>query len=251
MSEAIIKPKSIREVIGSDRVKDQIARVLPSHLTPERVVRVMLTTITRVPKLAECSQESVLRCLMDCSALGIEPDGRRAHLIPYGKECQLIVDYKGLIELVRRSGEVSSIRAELVCENDKFAWRDGNVSHEVDWLNPRGEARAAYAVAVLKSGEVQSAVMTRDEIEAIRKRSKAGGSGPWVSDWGEMAKKTCVRRLCKMLPLSYEVADALDRDDDRLEERNVSPRRTPAVSLALPEPVIEQEPEPEEVPVAE
>jgi hypothetical protein len=159
---------------------------------------------------------------MDCSALGIEPDGRRAHLIPYKDQCTLIIDYKGLIELVRRSGDVAAIRAETVCENDGFDWENGNITHRIDWRKSRGEVQAVYAEAKLASGETQTAVMTKDEVEGIRKRSRAGTSGPWVSDWGEMAKKTALRRLIKLLPLSVEIADAVERDDDRVE-RDVTP----------------------------
>jgi recombination protein RecT len=238
---SIIPKNDIRSLIGSDKFREQVAAALPAHLTPERFARVCLTALTRTPKLMECTRESLLRCLMDCSALGIEPDGRRAHLIPFGKDCTLIIDYKGLVELIRRSGEVAAIRAETVCENDEFAWENGVVTHRVDWRNPRGEVQAVYAEAKLTSGEVQTAVLTKDEVEGIRKRSRAGTSGPWITDWAEMAKKTAIRRLSKLLPLSVEIAEAMDKDDDRLSERNVTP--VPRIA-ALPEMIAEPEPEP-------
>jgi len=175
---AVIPRTSLRSLLNSDQVKAEIGRALPEHLTADRFVRVALTALTRTPKLADCSRESFMRCMMDCSALGIEPDGRRAHLIPYGKECQLILDYKGLIELARRSGDIASIRAELVCEADEFGWRNGEITHEVNWRAARGDIQAVYAIATLRSGETQSAVLTRDEVDGIRKRSRAGsGSG--------------------------------------------------------------------------
>lgn len=214
--------QDIRSLIASDKFKEQCAAALPKHLTADRFARVALTALTRNPKLQDCTRESLLRCLMDCSALGIEPDGRRAHLIPYKDQCTLIIDYKGLIELVRRSGDVAAIRAETVCENDGFDWENGNITHRIDWRKSRGEVQAVYAEAKLASGETQTAVMTKDEVEGIRKRSRAGTSGPWVSDWGEMAKKTALRRLIKLLPLSVEIADAVERDDDRVE-RDVTP----------------------------
>lgn len=223
----------LRTLINSDRVKAEIIRALPSHVTPDRFIRVMLTALTKTPKLMECTQESVMRCMMDCSALGIEPDGRRVHLIPYGKECTLIIDYKGLVELVRRSGNVTSIRAEHVCENDEFSWENGVLNHRIDWRKPRGEIQAVYAEAKLASGETQTAVMTREEVEGIRKRSKAGSSGPWVTDWGEMAKKTPLRRLVKLLPLSADIAEAIDRDGDRVE-RNVTPNKGVRVPVLIP-----------------
>jgi recombinational DNA repair protein RecT len=166
---------------------------------------------------------------MDCSALGIEPDGRRAHLIPYKDQCTLIIDYKGLIELVRRSGDVAAIRAETVCENDGFDWENGTITHRIDWRKSRGEVQAVYAEAKLASGETQTAVMTLDEVNGIRDRSQGytyarnnKKSHPWITDWGEMAKKTALRRLIKLLPLSVEIADAVERDDDRME-RDVTP----------------------------
>jgi recombination protein RecT len=214
--------QDIRSLIASDKFKEQCAAALPKHLTADRFARVALTALTRNPKLQDCTRESLLRCLMDCSALGIEPDGRRAHLIPYKDQCTLIIDYKGLIELVRRSGDVAAIRAETVCENDGFDWENGTITHRIDWRKSRGEVQAVYAEAKLASGETQTAVLTKDEVEGIRKRSRAGTSGPWVSDWGEMAKKTALRRLIKLLPLSVEIADAVERDDDRVE-RDVTP----------------------------
>ena len=172
-----------------------------------------------------------MKCMLDLSSLGIEPDGRRAYLIPYGKECTLIVSYMGLIELIRRSGDVVSIRAETVCQNDSFSWSDGQISHAIDWRNPRGDVQAVYAEAVMKSGEKQTAVMTKEEVEGIRKRSKAGSSGPWVSDWAEMAKKTAVRRLSKMLPLSSEIMEQVTKDDSQFDGmRNVT-RQAPVFAL--------------------
>lgn len=154
-----------------------------------------------------------MKCLLDLSAAGLEPDGRRAYLIPYGTEATVIISYMGLIELMRRSGDVTSIMAETVCESDDFSWKNGEVSHEVDWRAPRGELQAVYAVARLKNGETQTAVMTREEVDKIRKRSRSGKSGPWLTDFEEMAKKTVVRRLSKMLPLSSEIMEHITRDD--------------------------------------
>jgi len=221
--------QDIKTLINSDSMREQFARALPKHLPAERFARVAITALTRTPKLQECTPASLMKCLLDLSAMGLEPDGRRAHLIPYGNEATLIIDYKGLVELIRRSGDVVSIRAETVCAADSFAWRNGEIAHEIDWRQPRGEVQAVYAECVMKTGERQVAVMTRDEVEAIRARSRAGKSGPWVTDWAEMAKKTAVRRLSKMLPLSSEIMDHVTRDDDQFPAasmRNVTPRKS-------------------------
>lgn len=174
-----------------------------------------------------------MRCLLDLSAYGIEPDGRRAHLIPYGDQCTLILDWKGLAELALRSGIIAKLHADIVCERDIFEYDRGEVTrHVVNWREPRGEMYAAYAVAITKTGETFTQVMTRDEIDSIRKRSKAGNNGPWVTDYNEMAKKTVFRRLSKWLPLSPEFRDALDKDGDVLIGRDVTP--PPALSFDDP-----------------
>lgn len=153
--------------------------------------------------------------MLTCSQLGLEPDGRRAHLIPYGKTCQLIIDYKGLVELAMRSGEVSNIHADVICENDEFLCDRGQiVKHEIDYRKERGSVFAAYAICRFKDGSEKSEVMSVMEIDAIRKRSRASGSGPWVTDYNEMAKKTVFRRLSKWLPLSSEFREALEKDAD-------------------------------------
>lgn len=225
------KPQGLKEIINSESMRAQFALALPKHLTAERFARVAITALTRTPKLADCTPASLMKCLLDLSAMGLEPDGRRAHLIPYGTECTLIIDYKGLVELIRRSGDVISLRSETVCSKDEFAWTNGEISHSVNWREDRGEMQAVYAEAVMKSGEKQSAVMTKAEVEAIRNRSRAGKSGPWVTDFVEMAKKTVVRRLSKMLPLSSEIMRHVEADDDQFKMRNVTPA---APSFVLP-----------------
>lgn len=221
MSTQLAKPDGdLKSLINSEGVRNQIARALPSHCTPDRFLRVATTMLLRVPKLAQCSKESFMKAMLDCSSLGLEPDGRRCHLIPYGSEVQLIVDWKGLVELAKRSGEVVSWKAETVKERDEFAWEAGEITHKINWREDRGKLQAVYSIVKLQSGEIDTEVMTLAEVEAIRKRSKASGSGPWVTDFEEMAKKTVIRRHSKRLTLSPEFHHALEVDSDKLAERN-------------------------------
>lgn len=229
-------PATLRDMLNSTDFSSAIARALPKHMTADRFMRVALTTVLKTPKLAECSQASVLQSMLTCSQLGIEPDGRLAHLIPYGNVCQLILDYKALIQLAKRSGEVVSWSGELVKENDEFSWTDGMVTHKIDWTKPRGKTLAVYSRVKLKSGEFEFEVMTDEECEAIRKRSRAGNNGPWISDRDEMMKKTAIRRHSKRLTLSPEFRDAVEADDDVID---LVPRQTartePLLPFALPE----------------
>jgi len=205
---------TIKEWISGEKFREAVASSLPSHMTADRFVRVALTAMMKTPKLADCTQASIFKVMLDLSSIGLEPDGRRAHIIPYGNVATLIIDYKGLIELAKRSGEVVSWRAEIVCENDEFSWDNGIVTHKINWRKPRGRMEAVYSHVRNKAGVDEYEVMTKDEVEAIRKRSKAGASGPWVTDFAEMAKKTIARRHSKKLTLSPEFTDALAKDGD-------------------------------------
>jgi recombination protein RecT len=208
------RPATIRDELQGDAFKRAIGQVLPKHLTPDRMARVAIMAMTKNPKLAQCDRTSFFGAMMTLSQYGLEPDGRRAHLIPYGTTCQLVIDYKGLVELAMRSGLVSNIHADVVCENDEFSYKNGEVNHEPNLRKERGAVFAVYAIAKFKDGAEKSEVMSLSEVEAIRKRSKSGTSGPWVTDWNEMAKKTVFRRLSKWLPLSPEFRDAVDADTD-------------------------------------
>jgi recombination protein RecT len=241
------RPPTIRGLLEGPAFRAQVAKALPRHLTPDRFIRVACTTMMRVPKLAQCEQASFFNALLTLSQLGLEPDGRRAHLIPFGKECQLIIDYKGLVELAMRSGNVAKIHADVVCENDFFQYDRGEIkAHQIDFKKPRGLVYAAYAICQFKDGTEKAEVMNREEIDAVRKRSKAGQNGPWVTDWNEMAKKTVFRRLSKWLPLSPEYRDALDVDADTIDNHASETFDTSAfvpapVNPLLPPPATEEE----------
>jgi len=230
---------TLKQTLTSDKMREQFAAALPKHLTPERFTRIAITALTRTPKLVECTQASLMRCLLDLSSLGLEPDGRRAHLIPYKDQCTLIIDWKGLAELAMRSGIIAKLHADTICENDDFAYDLGEITrHVVNWKAPRGAMYAAYAMAVTKDGSKFCAVMTKDEIDAVRQRSRSSNNGPWVTDYNEMAKKTAFRRLSKWLPLSAEFRDALDKDQDEAPiEREVTPAKVPLFPTKEPEPL--------------
>jgi len=115
------------------RMKGAMEQVLPKHMTADRMVRVAIMAVRTTPHLAECSSASVISCFMACSMLGLEPNSplHQAYLIPYwstklnGYECQLIVDYRGKLDLARRSGEIASIQAHAVYQGDVFEYELG------------------------------------------------------------------------------------------------------------------------------
>lgn len=211
------KMDSVRALLARADVMEAIAKVAPKHLTPDRITRIAMTSIMRTPKLADCTPQSLLGALLTCTQLGLEPDdaGGRAYLIPYGTTCTLIIGYKGLMELARRSGDITGLEARVVYDCDAFDYQygsDPSLTHKpkvgVDKKNPV----AVYAVARLKSGEHQFEVMDVSEVNAIRDRAKSK-SGPWSTDYTEMARKTVMRRLCKYLPSSPELSQAVTLDE--------------------------------------
>lgn len=225
-STAVSKPATtVEALIKSQKFKEEVCKALPSHLTSNRFMLSIAVAVQKTPKLKLCTVDSMYKSCLELSAFGLEANGRDAHLIPYGNECKYIIDYKGLVSMVYRSGDVVSIHADLICENDIFEYNLGEIrAHIIDWKSPRGEPYAVYALAKMKSGVVASAVMSKDEIETIRKASPGGNGDIWRKHWGEMAKKTVFKRLSKWLPLSADIRDAAAADDDMDEE--VIPKST-------------------------
>ena len=241
-----------RELIQSRYLFDQVANALPSQFTPKQFMRVTLTAFNKNPKLAECTNASVASCILQIAQVGLLPDGRHAHLIPRNNkkkgivECNYQLDYKGIVQLIYRSGQVSFLHADTVCENDLFEYSMGEIrKHEVDFKRPRGKPYAAYALAKMKDSSTAVCVMGWDEIMAIAERSDSvkaakmyGNQSVWDTDPGEMSKKTVIKRLSKLLPLSYEAQTAIEADS-RAEFTSigevVQPAERPASTAAVNE----------------
>jgi recombination protein RecT len=205
-----------------EKMKPEMAKALPKHLNAERMARIGLTEIRKNPALLECSQASLLAGIMTAAQLGLEP-GILGHvyLIPYNnnktrqKEVQFMIGYKGILELVRRSGQVASIDVHEVCKGDDFEFEYGlepKLRHKPN-LDNRGEEYAYYAVAKLKDGGYQFLVMSKKDVEKYKARSKSPNYGPWQSDYGAMAKKTVLKQLCKYLPISLEYQEYMAQDE--------------------------------------
>lgn len=198
--------------------KTAIASVIPKTLTAERVLKIAIAAVARTPKLLECNPQSVYSAVHSAGQLGLEAGSPLGHayLVPFKSECQLIIGYRGLIDLARRSGQIVSIEAHVVREKDEYEIEfgiDPKLRHRPFLGGDAGKMVLVYAVAKLKDGGVQSEVMTKADVDAIRKRSRASDSGPWVTDYDEMARKTVVRRLCKYLPISIEAADVIANEE--------------------------------------
>lgn len=210
------KPRTPNQLVKDylDTMMPAITAVLPKHVTADRMSRIALNVIRSNPKLLECDINSLMGGVMEASKLGLEPGLMgQCYLIPFrnnktGKnEAQFIIGYKGLIDLVRRSGQISTIEARTVYENDEFEYEYGlndKLIHKPA-MDEKGAPIAYYAIAKMKDGGYSFLVMSHKEAEKYRdKYAKAKNFGPWKDEFDAMARKSVLRQLIKYLPISVE-----------------------------------------------
>lgn len=216
------KPKTIFDLIQLS--KKQFNNALPQHINTDRFVRIAITTIRLNPKLAKCNPESLIGALMVSAQLGLEPGTLgQCYLIPFENkkagtvECQFQIGYKGLIELLRRSGQLSDIYSYTVYENDEFYIEYGlsrTLVHKPNFTD-RGEIKGFYAVAILKDGAKAFEYMTKDEVVKHEEKYRKGSykNDVWNKNFEEMAQKTVVKKLLKWLPVSVEFLEMANKDE--------------------------------------
>ena len=211
----------------------------------ERFARVCVTAIRKSPQLQRCSPASILGAMMECAQLDLEPNtpSGLAYLIPYGRDCTLQIGYRGLLQLMYRSGAIASFNADVVyrqeIEAGLFTYTSGihpNIEHRIDLLD--GSARtgnpqdivAAYACAVLKSGEPVIRLVTRKDIDQAR--AQGGKNSPaWRDHFAAMAIKTAIKRLSQWLPQTK--MDEAFAAEDRYAVQQEAPAETPQSGLSL------------------
>ena len=228
---ATVSPKAlIADLL--ERNKSAIGLSLPRGMSADRFKRLLMTAANTNPSLLACDPLSFLAAGVASAQLGLEPNDARglSYLVPFKEnkkvgnqwvstdKVQLIVGYRGYVDLARRSGMVTAINAWVVYEGDHFTYRlgmDPHIEHvPADTDELPATITHAYAVAKI-GGESQFEVLTRKQIEKARMRSMTGKNdkGPWSTDYAEMAKKTAIRRLAKLLPMTVEAANAEAMDE--------------------------------------
>jgi recombination protein RecT len=214
-----------------EQMKPRMAELLPKHLTPERMMTLIFLAAAKTPRLKECTPISLFTAVMNASRLGLEI-GQHAHLVPFKNkrgdtECALIPDYRGLVHLAVNSGKVKHIDVRAAYKDDVFDYALGSqpfILHKPKLGGSRhqDDLLCFYTITWLTDGTVIiGEPMTKDEVDAIRKRSKAANDGPWVTDYVQMGKKTVVKRDCKMLPQTPELTAAIELDN-RAESGDIS-----------------------------
>lgn len=221
---AIVADKqSLRTLLAADRVTQTLQRAGTRWLSAEQIKTQALIAVARNPKLLNCTRFSFLESVVRAAELGLRfaGAGGEAYLIPYKTKCTLIIGYRGLCALARRTGKVIRLEARCVHEKDSFKIEYGDsqkLIHRPSLDQDRGDITCVYALGELRGGSVQLEVMTRAQIDQIRARSRAGDTGPWKTDYEEMARKTVLRRLCKYLPFPTAFEDALAAEDPAMTE---------------------------------
>lgn len=216
------KPKTIKEYV--QLMSPEIAKALPSVITPDRFTRMVMTALSNNRTLLQCTPKSFVGAMMTAAQLGLEPNTPlgQAYLIPYRNhgvlECQFQLGYKGLIDLAYRSGEVTIVQAQTVCEHDVFEYSLGLSPrlHHVPARADRGAAVCYYAMFQTKNGGYGFEVMSAEDVRAHALRySKAynSSSSPWKTNFDEMAKKTVLKKCLKYAPLKSDFVRAIVQDE--------------------------------------
>lgn len=210
-------------------MESQFQMAMPRGAEAAQLVRDAITAIRQTPQLAECDAPSVLGSLMTCAQLGLRPGVLgHAYLLPFWdskaghRRAQLVIGYQGLVELAHRSGQIKSLIARTVYENDLFEidyGLDDRLVHKPTMNGPKGRPVAYYAVAKFNSGGHAFYVMSHYEMEEYRDNHATAKTrdgrvvGPWRDHFEGMAHKTCVRQLAKWMPKSTDLGRAIEVDN--------------------------------------
>lgn len=218
----LTKSMSITDMIKA--MQPEIKKALPSVITPERFTRMAISSLNNTPELQQCTPISFLAALMNAAQLGLEPNTPLGHayLIPYKNkgtyECQFQIGYKGLIDLAYRNGQMQTIQAQSVYENDYFEYEFGlepKLVHRPAFED-RGEVTYFYGLFRTVNGGYGFSVMSKAEMDVHAKQySKAFDSSysPWKTCYEEMAKKTVIKQALKYAPIKTDLQKVLSSDE--------------------------------------
>lgn len=220
------------------KMEQEFKAALPPQIPVEKFIRTTLTAVQMQPDLLGADRRSLLGSCMKAAQDGLLTDGREAALVIFnskeGKKVQYMPMVGGILKKIRNSGELASISANVVYDQDQFEYElgdDERITHKPFLGQDRGNPIAVYAVAKTKDGAIYREVMSVSDVEKVRAASRAGKFGPWVDWWDEMAKKTVIRRMAKRLPSSADVDQVFESDNEasgfvqvqRSEPVNITP----------------------------
>jgi recombination protein RecT len=206
------RPASIAQFL--DALVPQLQRALPKGMSGDRLARIALTQVRLQPKLAACNPQSFAGALLTAAQLGLEPHvNGEAYLVPYGRECQLIIGYQGYAKLFWQHPLARHLDAQTVFENDEFDWSLGLSPHlyHKPARGDRGKPIYYYAVVALTTGASEFVVLTPEEVKELRGKEGPNGGVKDPQRW--MERKTPLRQLAKLIPKSPNLSLALEADE--------------------------------------
>lgn len=197
----------------------EIRRALPKHLNADRMARIALTAFRRTPKLANCDPRSVFAAVIQASQLGLEPDTLgRSYLIPYGQECQFVPGWKGLVDLMNRSGQ-GSVYTGVIFKDQAYKFIDGSkreliIENETELVDP-SDITHAYAIGHIKGGMFPVIELWRmAKVLKHRDRYNKVGAKHYSFGNAEMyARKVVLLQVLKYMPCSPELVTAMALND--------------------------------------
>jgi phage RecT family recombinase len=235
---AIIKPPIVILRERLEARKDELKNAL-TDISPDHFIRALITSAQIDPNLQACSFQSLwLACMRACRD-NLLPDGREGVIIPYKERATWVPMYQGLLKRFRQTGQCRWITAEVVRKGERFErWIDQNGEHfhHVPDGDDAAPIEKVYAAATTKDSAFYCAVLSMSEIAKIRSVSKATrDDSPWRLWPNEMAKKTALRRLAKLLPSGRDLFEEDDELPTPREEQAAlqHERRSPGAASAL------------------
>lgn len=269
-TKALTKLDQAKQFLDNDKFMNRIKAACGKAIHPTQVASAALTAILKNPKLAECfteenkhGQASVMHALLTATQMGLTVNGRDGHLVPFnvrikasdGREeyrmtAVFVPDYKGLIQLAYNHPAVGSIWSTPVFAKDEFVYSEGlnRTLYHVPYAgdDDPGELKAAYAVCKLRSNETVFRVLRKRDIVKIKARSPGASKAdsPWKTHEPDMWCKSAVKQLCKFIPQSAELRQALDVDDST--EVEMAGQAVDIPSARVPSPTLgENDPDPD------
>ena len=179
--------------------------------------------------LESCSQASIANSLMDMATLGLNASKKQGYFIAYGGKCQFQKSYFGNITLARRNG-LKTINAEIIYDGDTFKYHIENGMkvidvHEQDFMNiDNDKILGAYGVAVMDDGRKVVEVMNINQLKKAWNQRMGGlkedANSTHMKFKDQMAKKTVINRLCKLIgntSTDGNISEISDRLDEAAE----------------------------------
>jgi recombination protein RecT len=263
-TEFQLRLESFQSFIDQPRVTDQLARVLPDNMEVKRQKVLLINSLRRTPKVLLATRESLVAAVVQTFELGLSPVPALGHayFVPFETKgrllCQLIIGYRGLIELARRSGLVANISAEVVRCGDYFYYELGDtprLEHTprevLEFAPPErqqavarmlagrpadGKLLMAYSVVLLKDGTKVRRVVSEEFISRIKKASRGSNhpDSPWQNWTDQMWAKTAIRQALKFVPLSPEdrLSKGLEIDESTFTDIGKPIIETTAVAVS-------------------